>query len=130
VRTVEEITALIAAAKFTLTLTGKGRRAAITTRKGDDQVLVLVEPAMTLHVDDGTKERRIVCPEAGPMTRVAMAWHLGLTPEEAAQPEIDLTIEAAEAGLRCWAKELIERAGVADVLTLQRVDPTSEEWGR
>ena len=125
-RSVEEITALIAAAKFTLTLTGRGRRAVVTTRKGDGQVLVLVEPAMTLYVDGG----HVVCPEAGPMTRVAMAWHLGLTPEEAAQPEIDLTIESAEAGLRCWAEELLERGGFKDALTLRRIDPTSEAWGR
>ena len=92
-RTAEEIWALIDASKFRTVLHPRKKPAQLVTTKGEPPIFVCAEPAMTVSIGKKKYPRDII----GPITRLAMAWHLGLTEEEATA--FKLTVADAQAEL-------------------------------
>lgn len=130
-RSVEEIGALCRAAQFCHHFAaGK-----LTMWKGSPSVLICVEPMMTmsLSIVDGETEvhRRVFRVDVvGPITRMAMALHLGLTPTEAAS--IALTADAAEADLLARANAALEAMEKPDGVTARQmgftIPPSDPRW--
>jgi hypothetical protein len=89
-RTPEEIDALWLAAKFQPRLRESEDPPLVELLKGEPPIFVCAEQAMCIHLPGSRVALRVM----GPITRMAMALHLGLTREEA--ESIGLTAEAAQ----------------------------------
>lgn len=105
-RTVDEIASLCRAAKFT----HRFAVSTLTVYKGDPMVMICAEPMMTCSISIGDEQTTIRVPVAGPVARMAMALHLGLTPGEA--ESIGLTAGAAERDLAAHILESAASVGM------------------
>ena len=130
-RTVDEIAELCRAAKFTHRFAAN----TLTVYKGDPMVMICAEPMMTCSISVGDEQTTIRVPVAGPVARMAMALHLGLTLSEA--ESIGLTADAAERDLAAHMMESAASVGMAGgaPFTILPSDPrwiegqrTAEPW--
>lgn len=107
--------------------------------KGDPAVMISVEPMMTVSLGleglPGVEVTRKVwrAPVIGPVARMAIALHLGLTPSEAAAA--DLTPEAAERDLLAYVNAIADKMGELAGAPLQRLNesawscpPSDSRW--
>ncbi len=140
-RGTDEIDALMEAARFRFLFDDRGEMlsedgehhgtAVIVLTKGDPEILVCIEPAMTIHWPAPMQPERTATPILGPMTRLAIALHLNLTPEEAAS--VGMTAAQAQADLMGYLRDVVqpalEKHGVK-VERLFEIPPHDPRWGR
>lgn len=128
--------AALEAAKLTVeyardTLIGGAPADVIIVRKGEPSILVCVEPMMSLHVTGPVDDRRpegkasILFDLLGPLSRIAIAHHLGLSPVQARAR--GLTIEAARQALEVAANEVAKKLGADG--PCESIEPTDPRWG-
>lgn len=131
-RTVEELNAAIEAQGFAWGLKD-ATPPKIVVHKGDPQIFVCSEPAMTLRTSwPATADlpaRVQISPAAvlGPVARMAIAWHIGATPEEAER--CGMTAAAAQVALREHIANALRKAGLP-VGPIEDIGPSDPRWGR
>lgn len=109
--------------------------AQIIVAKGEPPILVCTEPAMTLRMtmvdapaDDPARIVDSPAAVLGPVARMAIAWHIGATPEEAER--IGMTAAAAQDALRRHIRSALRNAGLPDDGPIEDIGPGDPRWGR
>lgn len=135
-KTRAEINELFAAAKFAVKTQAKKNPPTVTLTKGDPPIFICAEQAMTLHLPG----KRVALDVLGPVSRMAIALHLNLTPEEAALASLTPVDAQAECMAEC--RRIISAAMLAarqrgdhetaDLFTGELFDipPHDPRWGR
>lgn len=123
-RTTDEIDALRAAADIGCNFDSVN----CIAWKGDPAVMISVEPMMTVtfqfHGPGGDLASSVVrAPVVGPITRMAIALHLGLTAGEAAAA--GLTADAAERDLLAYVNQVADKMGELSGTKIGRIDEAS-----
>ena len=127
-RAVEELREALRAAQFAYHFDPDATPPQIAVVKGDPPILVCIEPAPTLRLTGQDGVRVVPVNMLGPVSRMAIAWHIGATPEEAER--IGLTTEQGQQELRERIDEWVAAENIEVKGLREDIGPSDPRWGR